>query len=306
MGGIQNFGPDHFEYVKSPANPVLERGTDSWEALGVLHVFVLRWAETGEYMMWYTGMASPGYAYREIGLATSRDGIHWRRYGENPVLRRGQKGEFDDVHVHMPTVLWDAEKRLFRMWYVGYQDDVGHTIGYAESPDGRNWTKRGKVLGFGAEGEFDSGSLREPSVIFDEDDKLYKMWYNGTMPGEHYGPTGYATSPDGIHWTKHGAITRDDSRLCDSCVIKIGERYHMWWRSGPRLAYSYSSNGTEWTDTGIIVEPGPKEYDAQYIQAPTVVVDPSEQLVQLWYNGATRYPDEVCSVGYVVGRPKRR
>jgi predicted GH43/DUF377 family glycosyl hydrolase len=303
MPGVVDFGPKRFDYAKSPANPVLEKGEEYWEARGVLHVFVLRHPETGEYMMWYSAMAAPGYEYREIGLATSPDGVTWTKYEGNPVLRRGAAGEFDDVHLHMPTVLWDAKARRLRMWYVGYQNGVGHTIGYAESPDGKQWTKFGKVLGAGKEGEFDSASLRVPTVIFDADEQVYKMWYNGTQPGEHYGPTGYATSPDGIHWTKHGAIT-EGPRLLDGHVEKIGGRYHMWWNSGPDIAYSWSEDGITWTDEGVILRPGPKDYDAQYIQAPTVVVEPDGGLVHLWYNGATKYPEEVCSVGYAEGKRK--
>jgi len=40
-----------------------------------------------------------------------------------------------------------------------------------------------------------------PGVIWDERTKLFRMWYSG---GEQYEPDaiGYATSPDGLHWTK--------------------------------------------------------------------------------------------------------
>ena len=41
-----------------------------------------------------------------------------------------------------------------------------------------------------------------PHVLWDEQAKLYRMWYSG---GEQYEPNaiGYATSPDGLTWTKH-------------------------------------------------------------------------------------------------------
>ena len=40
-----------------------------------------------------------------------------------------------------------------------------------------------------------------PPVIWDETAKLFRMWYSG---GEQYEPNaiGYATSPDGLTWTK--------------------------------------------------------------------------------------------------------
>ena len=41
-----------------------------------------------------------------------------------------------------------------------------------------------------------------PHVLWDEEKKLYRLWYSG---GEQYEPDaiGYATSPDGLKWTKH-------------------------------------------------------------------------------------------------------
>ena len=43
-----------------------------------------------------------------------------------------------------------------------------------------------------------------PHVLWDEQQKLFRMWYSG---GEQYEPDaiGYATSPDGLKWTKHKA-----------------------------------------------------------------------------------------------------
>ena len=43
-----------------------------------------------------------------------------------------------------------------------------------------------------------------PDVMWDDAAKLYRMWYSG---GEQYEPDaiGYATSPDGLTWTKHGS-----------------------------------------------------------------------------------------------------
>ena len=45
-------------------------------------------------------------------------------------------------------------------------------------------------------------ALMCPHVLWDEQAKLYRMWYSG---GEQYEPNaiGFATSPDGLAWTKH-------------------------------------------------------------------------------------------------------
>ena len=45
--------------------------------------------------------------------------------------------------------------------------------------------------------------LRYGSVIHDEQERLFKMWYTGDSPSDFPGDAAlYATSPDGIHWTK--------------------------------------------------------------------------------------------------------
>ena len=40
-------------------------------------------------------------------------------------------------------------------------------------------------------------------------ENIYEMWYVGGNPQGDLG-IGYATSPDGIHWTKYGAQSRHD------------------------------------------------------------------------------------------------
>ncbi len=54
------------------------------------------------------------------------------------------------------------------------------------------------VLGVGQEGSWDDAAVNYPSVIVDGSN--YKMWYGG-YDGTNF-RIGYATSPDGINWTK--------------------------------------------------------------------------------------------------------
>ncbi|MBC8232067.1 hypothetical protein H8E77_21175 [bacterium] len=63
------------------------------------------------------------------------------------------------------------------------------------------WTKYSEnpVLDVGADGEWDDTGVIRPNVIFNNG--VYQMWYAG-----HDGTNwriGYATSDDGITWTKH-------------------------------------------------------------------------------------------------------
>jgi hypothetical protein len=86
--------------------------------------------------MWYTGQAR-GKSW--IGYSTSPDGKVWTRADAKPVLAADKPWE--KVTVMCPDVMWDAEAKLFRMWYSGGEQYEPDAIGYATSPDGKNWTK---------------------------------------------------------------------------------------------------------------------------------------------------------------------
>ncbi len=292
-----SLGADRLGYRKTES-PVLIAGKAKWEAGGLLHIAVCQ--VDSVFYMYYTAMEKPpGYAYRSIGLAVSRDGIHWTRPLNKPVLTRGVAGDFDDVHVHMPSVIYDTTQHRFKMWYVGYQNNKGNTIGYAESADGKIWQKKGQVLSFGKEQTFDCGSLREPSVIYDAQTRLYKMWYNATMPGQHYGPTGYAISEDGINWARVTAINGDQKRFVGMHVVLENECYHGWYGKQGEIGYAFSVDGLHWhwPAPEVVLKRSSDGFDSSYLQAPVVIVDRKANKIRLWYNGATT-PGEILSIGY--------
>ena len=75
------------------------------------------------------------------------------------------------------------------------------SIGYASSPDGITWTKyeNNPILEKGDVESWEDLFVVWPQVIFKDD--IYHMWYSG-----HDGQNvriGYATSPDGINWTRY-------------------------------------------------------------------------------------------------------
>jgi hypothetical protein len=63
---------------------------------------------------------------------------HWNKYVENPILETGLWGSCEDKFVISPWVLYDGI--TYHIWYSGYDGPYGR-IGYANSPDGVNWTK---------------------------------------------------------------------------------------------------------------------------------------------------------------------
>ena len=214
-------------WTKNSGNPVLSLGTGgSWDDEGVVLPSVI--FESDIFKMWYHG--DDGSATR-IGYATSPDGVTWTKSGSNPVLSLGSSGSWDDAAILEPTVLFDGS--IYHMWYQGFGGS-NRRIGYATSPDGVTWTKSGSnpVLNLGSSGSWDDLELRQPFVILDGG--LYRMWYTGSNGSIQQ--FGYATSTDGVSWTKHGGnpiMNRgasgswDDVWMASPRVLMIGSSYEM-------------------------------------------------------------------------------
>ncbi len=75
-----------------------------------------------------------------IGLATSTDGITWKRHGNGPVLTVSQSWERNGVY--FPSVV--HENGLFTMMYSDAPDFSSPSFGIATSADGIHWTKNSK------------------------------------------------------------------------------------------------------------------------------------------------------------------
>ena len=192
----------------------------------------------------------------------------------------------------MPSVLWDATANLWKMWYTSGSP---YGIHYATSSNGVSWSIYGSNPVFAVDpnpAAWDKTSVRSPAVIYDADDGLYKMWYWGnnddSAPGTYgdYG-TGYATSPDGINWTRQGQIS-DESRLITGDVLKINGKYFMFHNVGPHIGYSMSLDGVGWDDdpANPVIMAATGAWNPSYIQAPSMVYDDTANILRIFYNGA--------------------
>ena len=130
----------------------------------------------------------------------------------------------------------------YMMWYSGETPDyLTDRIGLATSPDAVTWTKypQNPIMS-GTPGQWDGGSVNDEWVI--QDGGQYKMWYGGqtTVGGNVTAyQIGYATSPDGIHWTKYvgnPVLTTGPPGTWDSLyvhiptVIRNGSSYIMYYK----------------------------------------------------------------------------
>jgi predicted GH43/DUF377 family glycosyl hydrolase len=225
---------DGIAWSEHPANPVLGFGDPgSWDEAMVFYPKVAFDGST--YHMWYLGSPEQdNYALSQIGHATSTDGLSWTRDPANPVVTH------DDGFVFMGTVLFDGA--TFRMWFSRNWAEID----YATSTDGSAWTEHpDPVLEPGSDGAWDDGQVAKPAVAFDGE--RYHMWYAGdTRVG---GRIGYASSTDGISWSKcagHGgpvmnpgylAGAWDGDHLFAETVLISDGMARMWYNATDGARY---------------------------------------------------------------------
>jgi hypothetical protein len=79
------------------------------------------------------------------------------------------------------------------MWYSG-GGMFAWRIGHATSTDRITWTKdaNNPVLDVGASGQWDDAYVGACSILFDDANSTWKMWYNGGRAPMN-GSIGYAT-----------------------------------------------------------------------------------------------------------------
>jgi predicted GH43/DUF377 family glycosyl hydrolase len=81
------FSSDGINWQEYPGNPVITPGPDIYDLGYVRHPSVIY--EDGTYEMWYTGhvkFQTPLLGYSNVDYAKSKDGIHWTKFGGNPVI----------------------------------------------------------------------------------------------------------------------------------------------------------------------------------------------------------------------------
>jgi predicted GH43/DUF377 family glycosyl hydrolase len=156
----------------------------------------------------------------------------WTRYTSNPVLSEGPPGAWDDHGATFASVIYDSLAAEFRMYYHGFSGST-HQIGLAVSPNGINWTKYAgnPVLTPGPDA-WDANQVRVP-MVWKEGLTDYRMIYTGAGSGGMR--VGYATSTDGITWTKHPSnpVFNDPTWASGDTenwgVMKVGSEYLMWY-----------------------------------------------------------------------------
>jgi predicted GH43/DUF377 family glycosyl hydrolase len=212
--------------------------------------------------MYYTGnngCENGLEAFSGIGLAISKDGIHWDKYDKNPVIAASNiKGDPDAVGVAggsvIKTVLNNG-KTQYCYYYTGcptYGEDYflhqQKACCLAVSDNGISWVKKGVVLRRHPDHDYENVAAAGP-VVMRDDDGLYRMWYSAIGTRWGYYSICYAESNDGINWyrgkrygenlqmgpdlgpltTGYHGVFWDTQMVAYPSVIKEGNKHRLFY-----------------------------------------------------------------------------
>lgn len=269
-------------WVKHPGSPVLGG------ALGTcFDIAVLR--DEGKYRMWFSWRPK-----KSIALVESADGVTW---SAPQIVLGPNRATAWEQDINRPVVVRRADG--YHMWYTGQAGGKTSAIGYATSPDGKTWKRMSGKPVLAPDKPWEKVAVMCPHVIWDPIAKLFRMWYSG---GEQYEPDaiGYATSPDGLAWTKRAGnpiFKNDPARPWEqhkvtACqVVKQGDWYLMFYigfrdLDHAQIGLARSRDGvTNWErhPANPLIRPGLNKWDHDACYKPFAIFDGRQWL--LWYNG---------------------
>jgi hypothetical protein len=136
----------------------------------------------------------------------------------------------------------------------------------------------------------------------------FKMWYQGDS-NEADERIGYATSDDGVHWTRRAEpVLRPSNSGWDNVAVyqpsvvldSDSGVYHMWYSGhGARtlIGYAVSPDGIHWSKGPAIPSLEPEgEWELYAVNFVSVILDGG--IAHMWYTGWPLSPDEPGAVGY--------
>ena len=158
-----------------------------WEGESVMNPCVM--FENGKYRMWYS--AGETYEPNVNAYAESDDGINWKKSRINPVFTNMRSNVFEQERVGGCQVI-KTEDMGYLMFYIGYEDINTARICVAKSKNGIFGWERSSMNPIiePTPDAWDKDATYKPTVIWNEDENKWMLWYNGRAGGDEY--MGYA------------------------------------------------------------------------------------------------------------------
>jgi len=293
----------------------MEPDPEDWDPGSVGPMSVLYFDSA--YHMWYDGYGEENEVPHASGYATSLDGITWVKDTANPVIVRGDPGEWDEWWMSDPVVY--RTDTLFHMWYVGddsLNNKYGGTnpkIGHATSKDGINWTKDPDNPVPDLAESIDSSNFMIHSIVV-HDGSLFHMYFaSGRRPhgiidiyhAESENLNNWTVSPDTPVISKPKNVVS----IFPMSVIHDGSQFLMWYSTYStgssinwRSHMAYSQDGIQWESyPHPVLIPGPYgSWDSRSIGRTIVLYDSVIHQFKMWYSGSSRNDNLEEAIGYAV------
>jgi predicted GH43/DUF377 family glycosyl hydrolase len=224
--------------------------------------------DAATYYVYFTGLdsgstASIGYASTpEDGVTKQPNNGSWSARSQ---LLAGDGSGFDASAVAHPSVIKDGA--TFVMYYTGVDSGGTARIGRATSISATGPFTRGAsaVLDLGASGAFDATSVKDP-VVIKAGAGDFRMLYTGveTLEGKLIERVGYATSADGITWTKRGVVldpslaayAADETGVEPTGMLIDGSTLHVWTSGVDRTGRTRGDHASTAYPTPGSAQPG--------------------------------------------------
>ncbi len=169
----------------------------------------------------------------------------WKKFEGNPIMG-GKYGTCFDISVL-------KERDVYRMW-LSWRPKK--SVALVESPDGVHWSEPPRIVLPPKEENGWEDDINRPVVLKRGTD--YHMWYTGQAKGHSW--IGYATSVDGINWSRQSdkpvlspELPWEKGALMCPHVLwdEKKKEYKMWYSGGGQnepdaIGYATSPDGLHW------------------------------------------------------------
>jgi hypothetical protein len=238
---------DGLTFTKHDTNPIFQPDGEGFDAIGVANATPLVVEDT--WMLYYNAAAT-GERIRvkasggglSIGLTTAPEPTGPWTTGQQ-VLTTGGSGEWDSEFI-IPASIIVTEDGYRMYYYAGPKSDMGEVemmCGMATSLDGIIWTKYDDPSTTEAPfaesdpvmqpGPFGWDTLGVLCSVLKTDagwEMFYEGWTTGDLAYRSISKIGYASSQDGVQWSKY----QDNPILLEYRVfpsaIKVGSTYYLY------------------------------------------------------------------------------
>lgn len=225
--------------VRYASNPIISLAASTWYTSQIYDPNVLfDPSNSANLFMYVSGMASPVQTGEQsIGRFSGTVANPYSWSSPTQVLTKTGSG-WEQKHVRLGCIFYDGG--TYYNYYTGTDNSDVDSIGLATSTDGTSFTRSGSnpILTADGQGRDDGTHVSQPWVV--KEGSSWTMIYSyrnsalghpaGTLPGYRY-----ATSSDGVSWTKGGSgdvLTTSPLFGEQHQVVKINGLYYLIYEAG--------------------------------------------------------------------------